>query len=152
MIKKYARNRIYSKKSMDFPLGLMCQSSDGLYIACLGGTYKPKIYHRSDIIVCECVHTHFHSFRPHVHYLGLVISSLHVTDYLKTVSNTVSSPASKAPIRSSMMSAPSCSPLVHVFISHDWPSAITELSFVLCPLLDLPDAGSPSIDEIIEKT
>lgn len=51
-----------------------------------------------------------------------------------------------------MMSALSCSTLVDVFISHDWPSAITELSSVPFPSPDLPDNGSPPIDEIIEKT
>ncbi len=50
------------------------------------------------------------------------------------------------------MSALSSSPLVDVFISHDWPSAITELSSVPLPSPELPDAGSPPIDEIIEKT
>lgn len=51
-----------------------------------------------------------------------------------------------------MMSALGCSPLVDVLISHDWPSAITKLSSVPFPSPELPDAGSPPIDEIIEKT
>jgi hypothetical protein len=51
-----------------------------------------------------------------------------------------------------VISALSSSPLVDVFISHDWPSAITELSSVPFPSSELPDVGSPPIDEIIEKT
>jgi len=109
-------------------------TAEGLRIACLGGTYKPEIYHGSEIP---------HGFSS-PYYTSRTVSKL--------LSNTVTSPVSKAPFRSSMMSALSCSPLVDVFIAHDWPSAITELSSVPFPLPELPNTGSPPIDEIIEKT
>lgn len=50
------------------------------------------------------------------------------------------------------MSTLTCLPLVDVFISHDWPAAITGLSSVPFPSPELLDAGSPPIDEIIEQT
>lgn len=109
-------------------------TAEGLRVACLGGTYKPEIYHGSEIP---------HGFSS-PYYTSRTVSKL--------LSNTVSSPASKTPLRSSLMSVLSSSPLVDVFISHDWPSAITELSSVPLPSPELRDAGSPPIDEIIEKT
>ncbi|KAI9446701.1 CwfJ C-terminus 1-domain-containing protein-like protein [Lactarius indigo] len=109
-------------------------TAEGLRIACLGGTYKPEIYLGSEIP---------HGFSS-PYYTSRTVSKL--------LSNAVSSPASKAPLRSSTVSAISSPPLVDVFISHDWPSAVTELSSVPLPSPELPDVGSPPIDEIIERT
>ncbi|KAH9079155.1 CwfJ C-terminus 1-domain-containing protein-like protein [Lactarius deliciosus] len=108
-------------------------TAEGLRIACLGGTYKPEIYHGSEIP---------HGFSS-PYYTSRTVSKL--------LSSAVSSPASKTPLRSSTVSALSSSPLIDVFISHDWPSAVTELSSVPLPSPELPDVSSPPIDEIIEK-
>ncbi len=68
----------------------------------------------------------------------------------KLLSNAVS-PPSTSPHRSTTMSALCSSPLVDVFISHDWPSAITGHSSVPLPSPDISDSGSPPVDELIEK-
>lgn len=57
-------------------------TAEGLRIACLGGTYKPEIYHGSEI-PHVCIHMSFKFLPPHDHYLGLLISLLHITDRLE---------------------------------------------------------------------
>jgi hypothetical protein len=58
-------------------------TAEGLRIACLGGTYKPEIYHGSEIPHVR-VYTHFNSLYLHHRDLGILISLLYITHCLET--------------------------------------------------------------------
>lgn len=108
-------------------------TAEGLRIACLGGSYEPKIYEASEL--------------PHG-FSSPYFSSQTVS---KLLSNSLSTSVPKGSSLASIMSTSSSS-LVDILITHSWPSCIAALSSAPFPVPELDKIGAPPVDEIVRKT